>query len=60
MKLIYVIDKDYKDKLLSQGFQLIQKTEVDKKTCWVLKPKDQFDFSVLDDSKCFCKSKLMF
>jgi hypothetical protein len=60
MKLIYVIDENYKDELLSQGFQLIQKTEIDKKTCWVLRPKSQFDFSILDNSKSFCKSKLMF
>jgi len=60
MQLIYVIDEKYKDELLSQGFQLIQKTEIDKKTCWVLKSKSQFDFSTLDKSKSFCNSKLSF
>jgi len=60
MKLIYVIDENYKDELLSQGFQLIQQKEIDKKICWVFKPKNQFDFSTLDNSKCFCKNKLMF
>jgi hypothetical protein len=58
MKLIYVIDENYKDELLSQGFQLIQKTEIGGKTCWVLKSKNQFDFSLLDNSKCFCKNKM--
>jgi len=40
MKLIYVIDESYKDELLSKGFKFIQKTEIDKETCWVLKSKN--------------------
>ena len=58
MKLIYVIDENYKNELLSQSFLLLQETIIDKKPCWILKPKYKFDYSTLDSNKSFCKNKM--
>jgi hypothetical protein len=58
MKLIYVIDENYKDELLSQNFKFINKTQIDGKIVWIMKPKLNFDFSKLDNKKCFCNNKI--
>jgi hypothetical protein len=58
MKLIYCIDEDYKNSLLSTGFKLMQETLVANKLCWVLMPPKEFNFSKLDNQKCFYNSRL--
>jgi hypothetical protein len=60
MKLVYVIDENYKNELLLQGFKLINETKIDNKTCWILKPKLNFDLKTLDNSKSFCNNKMNF
>lgn len=61
MRLIYVVDENYKNELLSQGFQLIDETKIDGHVCWVMKPrKEDFDFNQLNHEKCFCNDKLFF
>ena len=60
MKLIYVLDENYKNKLL-KDFQLIEQTKVDGHICWVMKSKkENFDCAQLDQKKFFCSNKLQF
>jgi hypothetical protein len=62
VQLIYCIDKAYTDNLISKGFELLGKSIVDTKECWILKPSLnlKFDYKNLNQKLCFFSNKLMF